>query len=420
MKSVSTKGFRNYLLIIIALLLPIVAISQNQSEVTVKGFGINRDDALQDALRNAVSSAAGVAVMAETSMENFVVVRDAVSTKASGYVSNYSVVSEKGGANYEINIKAMVSLDPLKADIALLSRAIGGVRFLVMYDGRGVSKEQGALLDFAAERINAALADSKYRYIERNRFESLRREASNMMQASDSSELSYVQQLGLLADAQFIIFLKAVNVASRSEAFDTRTSSRVVLEVKSYDNCTGEGLGTVLMESNWKSGREAEAALRTGLEEAVNKDMDKLLKVFNSYIGDWVNNGTPFELRFYQTGTFRDFRELRNKLRADSEFGGQLEITSVNNFTKLNCTFKKTADNMADKILDYADEIPTFKEKVLDVKLIYGRQISFAPQKSFVPELNRAVTPVQETIKPEKKASETPKATPTKQTPKKK
>lgn len=359
--------------------------AQETRETDAKGFGINREDALQDALRNAVSAAAGVAVVAETSMENFVVVRDAVSTKSSGYIEGYTVLAEKASTNYEISIRAKVNLNPLRADIALLSRAIGGVRFLVMFDDRGVSPEQALLLDFAAERINAALAERKYRYIERSRFQSLRREASNMMQASDTSELTYVQQLGLMADAQFIILLKSAQIQTRSEAFDTRTASKVVLEVKAFDNCTAEGLGTVLMESNWQSNRDAASGQRSGLDEAVSKDMDKLLKVFNSYIGDWVNNGTPFELRFYQTGTFRDFRELRNKLRADSDFGGQLEITAVNNFTKLNCTFKKTADAMADKILDYSDEIPTFKEKKLDVKLIYGRQLSFAPQSVLVP-----------------------------------
>lgn len=380
---------RYHLLVFTLLFFSYASFAQQTREVEAKGFGVNRDDALQDALRNAVSSAAGVVVVAETNMENFIVVRDAVATKSSGYVASYDVLSEKPGANYEMNIKARVSLDPLKADITLLTRAIGGVRFLVMFDERGLSKSDAEQLDFAAERLNAGLAERRYRYIERTRFQALRREASNMMEASDTSELSYVQRLGMLADAQFIILIKRASINTRSEAFDTRSSSRVALEVKAYDNCTAEGLGTVLMESDWKNAREADAAIRTGIQEAITKDLDKLLKVFNSYIGDWVNNGTPFELRFYQTGTFRDFRELRTKIKSDTDFGGQMEITSVNNFTKLNCTFKNSADDLAFKILDYADAIQGFKEKVLDVKLIYGRQISFAPQRVIVPELKK-------------------------------
>jgi len=67
-----------------------------------------------------------------------------------------------------------------------------------------------------------------------------------------------------------------------------------------------------------------------------------------------------------------------------------LEILSFNNYTKLNLTFKDKPDELAYKVLDYADAIPEFKSKVLDVKLIYGRQINFAPQKVSVPELTPA------------------------------
>jgi hypothetical protein len=100
-----------------------------------------------------------------------------------------------------------------------------------------------------------------------------------------------------------------------------------------------------------------------------------------------VNNGTPYEIRFYSFGTFRDLRELRQKLKADNNFGGEMEIQGADNFQKLSLTFKKTPDDLADKILDISDEIPAMKAKRLDVKLIYGRQISFAPSNVSVPEL---------------------------------
>jgi hypothetical protein len=57
---------------------------------------------------------------------------------------------------------------------------------------------------------------------------------------------------------------------------------------------------------------------------------------------------------------------------------------------------------MADKILDYSDEIPSFREKRLDVKLIYGRQLSFAPQSVIVPSLRS----------PNQKNTETPQQSP--------
>jgi hypothetical protein len=258
------------------------------------------------------------------------------------------------------------------------------VRFMVMYDARNIPEAEAANYEYAIERINEYLSNRKYRYIDKSRFDQLKKEATGIMQTSDTPEETYVQRIGLMADAQFIIFIKKINLNTKSEAFDTRTSNQISIEVKSYDNCTAEGLGTVVLESGWKS---QATGTQAGVTEAIQNGFDKLLGVFNSYIGEWVNGGTPFELRFYSSGTYRDFRDLRTKLKADTDFGGDMEIVSLDNYTKLNCTFKKKADELADKVLDYADQIPLFKEKVLDVKLIYGRQINFAPHNVTVPDL---------------------------------
>jgi hypothetical protein len=356
------------------------------SEVDARGFGVKREDALQDALRNAVSQAVGVVISSNTKVENFEVLQDAISTKTEGYIASYKVLREgPAQGRYEINVKAIVSLSPLKADANLLAQSIGGIRFMAMYDPRAVPKEQHADYDFAVERINSFLSQKKYRYVDNRRFETLKREAANMLQ-EELGELTYVQQLGVMADAQFIIFISKIHTDTRSEAFDTRTSAKVMIEAKAFDNCTGEGLGTVILESGWKNTANASTTPRASISEAVENDFGKLIGTFNSYIGDWINNGTPYELRFYSAGTFRDFRDLRNRLKDDPNFGGQMEVVNVNNFTKLNCTFRKKPDQLADRILDIADEVPAFKDKRMDVKFIYGRQISFAPHNVKVPQ----------------------------------
>jgi hypothetical protein len=368
----------------------ILSFAQETTTVEVKGVGLNREDALQDALRNAVGQAMGVAVSSQTQVENFMVLSDAISTKTEGYIASYKVVKETPMRDrFEILVQAVVSLSPLKADVNMLARTIGGIRFLVMYDPRKLKEEDVEIFNFAVERINEALSNRKYRYIESQRFQQLQKEAQRIFQESgDSNEETYVQQLGFKADAQFIIKISNIIVSQRSEAFDTRTASKVTIELKAYDNCTAEGLGTIIMESDWSSGRDPKATLMTGVSTAIAGNIDNLFKVFNSYIGDWVNNGIPYELRFYASGSFRDFRELRNKLKDDKNFGGQMEIVGFDNYTKLNCTFRKRPDELADRILDISDKVPFFAEREMDVRLIYGRQISFAPRKAKVPELD--------------------------------
>jgi hypothetical protein len=354
--------------------------------VTATGQGLGRDQALQDALRNAVAQAAGIAVQSQTQVENFVTVQDAIATHASGYITTYKVTKETPKKDeYQLTVEAVVSMKPLKADVNLLAKSIGGVRFLVTYDERNHTKEENEILDFATERLNQFLSKRKYRYVEKNRAARLRSESAQLMQEDKSQELGVAQQLAIMADAQFIIQIKNLVINETSEAFDTRTKVSVGLEVKAFDNCTGEGLGTVILNSHETTSVEDQRAKKTAVASAIDADADKLLETFATYIGNWINNGTPFELRFYNAGGFRELRSLRTSLKKDLSFGGEMEIVGAEDFQKLNCTFKKKPDELADKVLDVSDEIPDWKAKNLDVKYIYGRQISFAPKSYKIP-----------------------------------
>lgn len=383
--------------------------AQNTSEIEATGTGLTKADALQDALRNAVSQGAGVALKSETKVENFMVVSDAIATNTQGYISKYTVLREVPfPGRYETTVKALVSLDPIKADFQLLSKTIGGVRFLAAVD-EAKAKADKATYDFAVEKINAHLASKNYRYIEKNVFERLRKEAMNMAEESDTG-ITNVQRMGIMADAQFLIVVSDITSSQKEGQFGTRTLNKVNVICKTYDNCTGEGLGTVILESGWKTSADN----RSAVSEAIDSGMVKLLNTFTGYIGNWVNNGTPFEIRLYQMGTFRDLRELRTKLKNDPNFGGELELTSVNNYTKINCTFKKKPDDLADKVLEYSDEIATLAPQKIDVKLIFGRQISFAPQSYVIPN---AVKPQANTPGTSNGASSTKPTTPEKQPP---
>jgi hypothetical protein len=375
------------------------AYAQEIFETEATGVGLNKTDATQDALRNAIGQAVGVALKSETRVENFVVVSDAISSNINGYITSYTVVSEIPFPDrFEVKVKAKVTTAAMKADFNLLSKSIGGVRFLVMADGKHAKDKNAADYDYAVQKINNFLAERKYRYIEKGRFESLRKEAMNMMEESDTA-ISYAQRLAVMSDAQFLVVVSDIKTETIMGAFDIPRGTKVSLVAKTYDNCTGEGLGTVTLESSAKPNSELASGLRPAIDDAVNNGFEKLLLTFTEYIGGWVNNGTPFELRFYNTGTFRDFRDLRTALKNDSQFGGDMEVVSAYNYTKLNCTFKSKADDLADKLLDIADGVPNMAAKRLDVKLIYGRQISFAPQNYIIPNLVKPEGATEEPIK---------------------
>lgn len=369
----------------IFLVLLIGSVGFSQQAVEAKGSGLNKTDALQDALRNAVSQAVGVSLRSETRVENYMVISDAIASNTSGYIKKYTVTKEVPFPDrFEVTIQAEVTTNSLEADFKLLSKTIGGVRFLVMVDPSVQNETEKKDLQIAVDRINSFLAERSYRYVDQSRLKTLQAERSNLLQESNA-QLSYAQQLAVLSNAQFIILVSQLTTSEVKGAFDIPQGRKVSFQARAFDNCTGEGLGAISLESLPKAGNNSNTI--QALNQAVDLNFSKLIGMVTGYIGSWVNSGTPYEIRFYNSGTFRDLRTLRAKLKADKNFGGDLEIVSANNYTKLVCTYKDRADDLADKILDYADEIPTLKKQLIDVKMIYGRQINFAPQSYIIPNL---------------------------------
>lgn len=100
------------------LLIGCVAIaSAEEKRVTVKAEGINRDDAIKQALRKALEQGAGTQLASFSKVENFTLIRDAVFSRASGIVKQYDIVKEQqgSGGTVVVTINATVSSDAVAA-----------------------------------------------------------------------------------------------------------------------------------------------------------------------------------------------------------------------------------------------------------------------------------------------------------------
>ncbi|WP_432735901.1 hypothetical protein [Maridesulfovibrio sp. FT414] len=105
---------------VISLALLLFASSAFAVEAT--GEGIDRQQALNSALRSAVEIALGTAIASDSIVESGVLVRDEIASHSKGYVTSYKVISEsalEGG--YTITIDAMVDSTVLGDDFNTLS-----------------------------------------------------------------------------------------------------------------------------------------------------------------------------------------------------------------------------------------------------------------------------------------------------------
>jgi DNA-binding transcriptional regulator YhcF (GntR family) len=365
------------------------------STVTVKGQGISRNDALNDARRNAIATGIGTRVQSETQMQDMVAVRDAVLTQTQGIVTNERIVSEgqKEGV-YEIELEATVNKDTYEANVRTLSQMVGGIRFLTIVNPELASNgELPDLYRFAVDRVNEYLLQKKYRVLESKRYFQILKATKSILD-KDESDLSYEQKMGMLADAQMLFEIDKINVDFRPGAGAIPGQTKVFFDVKVFDNCTGELLGTTPLESGFVMLPNNDAAQREAVKSAVEKGMPRVLYLFNESMGSWINEGAPYRVRIYNAAspalTSRDMRPFKNKLTSNSDFGGTFEPNLNNGYFLYNISYKKRSDQMADLLMDFADETEALKPLKMDVSFQFGRFICFTPSAQ-----KEAVKPLQ-------------------------
>lgn len=82
-------------------------------EVTVQGYGTTREEAINDALRNAVEQAVGTLIDSQTLVQNAEVIKDEIYTKSRGFVQDWTIVSEqKSGGQTVVTARVQVDTNP--------------------------------------------------------------------------------------------------------------------------------------------------------------------------------------------------------------------------------------------------------------------------------------------------------------------
>ena len=133
--------------------------------VTVVGQGANRKAAIVDAQRNAVEQGVGTLLDSKTKMENFEILSDKIYSRASGYVTNYTILSEGTAPDgtYTVTIQADVQTASIKNDlraIGILMAQVGNPRFMAVYipETKSSMHRNSRVVRSAEQAINGVFA----------------------------------------------------------------------------------------------------------------------------------------------------------------------------------------------------------------------------------------------------------------------
>ncbi|WP_415716937.1 hypothetical protein [Maridesulfovibrio sp.] len=126
---------------VVAISLAVLLAAATAFAVEATGEGIDRQQALNSALRTAVEMQIGTAVASDSIVDSGVLVRDEIASHSKGYVASYKVLQEGATADgYAITIDAVVDSELMYSDyttLAILQKMSGLPRLLIFGSGAG-------------------------------------------------------------------------------------------------------------------------------------------------------------------------------------------------------------------------------------------------------------------------------------------
>ena len=112
--------------------------SQGVAAIVQGNLDISRDNAVQDALRNAVEQATGSLIENQTLVENYQLLSDKIYSQSKGYVHSYEIISEGTDQGlFRVTVRATVRDGDLKNDLEALNvlmRQVRKPRVMVLFE----------------------------------------------------------------------------------------------------------------------------------------------------------------------------------------------------------------------------------------------------------------------------------------------
>ncbi|HPN83706.1 MAG TPA: hypothetical protein PK821_00080 [Victivallales bacterium] len=239
------------------------------SEVVGAGSAVgdgqsSREQALADAMRNAVRNGAGVELMNESKVTNFVLEYDKVMTRSFGYIRDYKIIEQgydKAAGTYNVKIKATVGKGSPDAGDAMAIKALiarkGSPRIIIKTQEKiaGLSEQK---TDVAKSVISEIALELGFQVVDEGAADSSADINAKRDELLNKTAIAQARKAGISSKADFMISADVGGtVGPIEEAY----------EVKSRDLSLGAEMKAVWLDSG-----ESMAALTLPVATVHGKD----------------------------------------------------------------------------------------------------------------------------------------------------
>jgi hypothetical protein len=279
----------------------------NITEVEAQGMGADRESAIRDAQRNAISTAIGTYLTSEQEVQNYMTVKDQILSKSEGFVKSYTVTGqmrEPSDNSWTVTIKAAVTKDILMDDLealGILLSQLGNPSIVVFYAPRGVQYDQ-RFTEQAINQINQYFTVNRYDVYDLNQLNAMIEADLSMKEAALGEEVDMAQLLAKQLKADLYVTVAIIledlgNGKKKAKATATIFNASTAKLLGVQNGYSDEIFGNV-------------TAYDANIDQAVKKLMPPMMNQVKGYWREQLDKGTQYVLMFSGLPQGREYKQM--------------------------------------------------------------------------------------------------------------
>lgn len=244
-----------------------------------------RDEALQDAFRQAIEKAVGVLVEAQTIVENFKVIEDKIYSKAEGYVGCYNVLQESVEQDLcRVTVEAWVLPNALQVDLVnlkvMIKEVIGNPQVMIIIDEQNLGEKQH--FSIIESRLRTLFSEKGFYLIDQEQIDRIRESERAKIALTGDKDAALLLASELKSD--IIVLGKAFTTLLAKDIRGSSMDSVMArADIRAVITQTAQNVGNLSKEAKGLSTTEKEAGNEALTELATQLGDELIHKVIDAF-----------------------------------------------------------------------------------------------------------------------------------------
>jgi hypothetical protein len=277
----------------------------NITEVEASGMGADRDAAILDAQRNAISTAIGTYLVSEQEVSNYMTVKDQILAKSEGFVKSYSVINQfrESDGSWNVTIKAAVTKDIVMNDLealGILLAQVGNPSMVVFYQPKGIPYDK-RYTEQAINQINQYFTVNRYNVYDLDQLNAMIEDDMSMKQVALNEEVDMAEILAKKLKADIYVTVAIVLDDLGNGKKKAKSTAKI------FNASTAKLLGVQNGYSDEIWGNNT--AYDANIDQSVKKLMPLIMNQVKGYWKEQIDKGKQYILMFSNLPQGREFKQ---------------------------------------------------------------------------------------------------------------